>query len=56
MLTQDYDLWAHADDAAAINAALAPSIDDLILTTRFAPRPRDAEDIRLLRQLKEQLG
>jgi hypothetical protein len=30
-----------------------PSIDDLILTKQFAARPRDAEDIRLLTQLKE---
>jgi hypothetical protein len=29
-----------------------PSIDDLILTKRFANRPRDAEDIRLLQILK----
>jgi hypothetical protein len=29
-----------------------PSIDDLILTKRFANRPKDAEDIRLLRILK----
>lgn len=30
-----------------------PCIDDLILTKRFAARPKDAEDIRLLRALKE---
>ena len=29
-----------------------PTIDDLILTKRFAARPKDAEDIRLLRALK----
>jgi hypothetical protein len=29
-----------------------PSIDDLILTKRFAPRPKDLEDIRLLEILK----
>lgn len=29
-----------------------PSIDDLILTKRFAARPRDAEDIRLLEALR----
>jgi hypothetical protein len=31
----------------------APAIDDLILTKRFAARPKDAEDIRLLERLKE---
>jgi hypothetical protein len=30
-----------------------PSLDDLILTKQFAARPRDAEDLRLLSQLKE---
>jgi hypothetical protein len=30
-----------------------PSIDDLILTKRFAARPRDAEDIRLLESLRD---
>ena len=29
-----------------------PAIDDLILTKRFADRPKDLEDIRLLRLLK----
>lgn len=29
-----------------------PSIDDLILTKRFAARPRDADDIRWLEQLR----
>lgn len=29
-----------------------PAIDDLILTKRFADRPKDLEDIRLLRVLK----
>jgi hypothetical protein len=31
-----------------------PSIDDLILTKRFANRPKDLEDIRLLRILKSE--
>ncbi len=30
-----------------------PSIDGLILTKRFAARPRDAEDIRMLRILRD---
>lgn len=29
-----------------------PSIDDLILTKKFAARPRDADDIRWLQQLR----
>lgn len=31
-----------------------PTIDDLILTKRFADRPKDLEDIRLLRILKSE--
>ena len=31
-----------------------PAIDELILTKRFADRPKDAEDIRLLRILKSE--
>jgi len=34
--------------------AWVPSIDDLILTKRFALRPRDLEDIRLLEMLRSQ--
>jgi hypothetical protein len=30
-----------------------PSLDDLILTKQIQPRPKDLEDIRLLRILKE---
>jgi hypothetical protein len=29
-----------------------PSLDDLILTKRFASRPKDLEDIRLLEALR----
>jgi len=119
VLTNDYDLWVRVDDAAALNAALAPlgltpnrspeearkhgryvlensehvdvltaravgtvdgkrvlfddlwarrrmiglpsgveiaipSLDDLIDTKRFGARPKDAEDIRLLRLLKDE--
>lgn len=39
---------------AADVAIQAPSIDDLILTKRFANRPKDAEDIRLLTILREE--
>ena len=31
-----------------------PLIDDLILTKRFAARPKDLEDIRLLRMLRSE--
>jgi hypothetical protein len=31
-----------------------PAIDDLILTKRFGDRPKDVEDIRLLRMLKSE--
>ncbi len=31
----------------------APALDDLILTKRFGARPRDADDIRMLVQLRE---
>jgi hypothetical protein len=31
-----------------------PSIDDLILTKRFAARPKDLEDIRLLEVLRSE--
>ena len=37
--------------AADVNVAL-PSLDDLIATKRFAARPKDAEDIRLLESLR----
>jgi hypothetical protein len=34
-------------------AVSLPSLDDLIRTKRIAARPKDLEDIRLLRVLKE---
>jgi hypothetical protein len=37
--------------APGVTASL-PSLDDLILTKRFASRPKDLEDIRLLQALK----
>jgi hypothetical protein len=33
-----------------------PSIDDLILTKRFASRPKDLEDIRMLTLLRDDEG
>ena len=33
-----------------------PSLDDLILTKQIAARPKDLEDVRLLRILKEERG
>ena len=118
VVTRDYDFWIHIDDAAKLNAALAPfgfapnrspddarrhgrytlendeivdvlvakvvptqdgervsfdeiwarrapldlgggltiflpQLDDLVATKRFGARPKDAEDIRLLRALEE---
>ncbi len=33
-----------------------PSLDDLIVTKRFASRPKDAEDVRLLELLRDKQG
>jgi hypothetical protein len=49
------DVWLRRQDVVlAGNQACVslPSIDDLILTKKFALRPRDLEDIRLLEALK----
>jgi len=47
-------LWAHRQSVTLDNVAVAiPSIDDLILTKQVSTRPKDLEDIRLLRMLKE---
>lgn len=51
----DFDaLWARrrAIALAGVDVYL-PTLDDLILTKRIAPRPKDLEDIRLLRILKD---
>ena len=51
------DLWAHRRAvplAPGIDVQL-PAVDDLILTKRFADRPKDLEDVRLLRILKSEL-
>jgi hypothetical protein len=48
-------LWGRRlllDIEAPVHVAV-PNIDDLILTKRFAARPKDAEDIRLLELLKK---
>jgi hypothetical protein len=50
------DIWAHHRTVAlapGVDVQL-PVIDDLILTKRFADRPKDVEDIRLLRILKSE--
>src|ERR671924_498399 len=67
LLTRDYDFWIHGDDIAVFDdvwvrrqliemgvgvTAAIPSLDDLILTKRFAARPKDAEDIRMLETLR----
>jgi len=49
------DLWARRQALpldSSVDVAI-PSLDDLILTKRFAARPRDAEDIRLLEALRD---
>ena len=48
------DVWVQRQTvtlAPGIEVQL-PVVDDLILTKRFADRPKDLEDIRLLRMLK----
>lgn len=47
------DLWARRQAVPLADVVVhVPDIDDLIRTKRFAARPRDAEDIRLLEALK----
>lgn len=54
-VTLDFEqLWSRRREARLDGVAVPmPSIDDLILTKQIASRPRDLEDIRLLRLLKE---
>jgi len=49
-------LWARRQsiDIGGGVAAQVPTIDDLILTKRFANRPKDLEDIRLLTILRDE--
>lgn len=49
------DVWSAREDLEVADGVFVavPSIADLIRTKRFAARPKDAEDIRLLRALLE---
>jgi hypothetical protein len=50
------DVWAQRRTvtlAPGVDVQL-PAVDDLILTKRFADRPKDLEDIRLLRILRSE--
>ncbi len=54
VLVRFQDVWArraHVEIGEGVRAAI-PCIDDLILTKRFGARPRDADDIRWLEELK----
>ena len=54
LLVRFADVWSRRVSVEIGAAKLfIPAIDDLILTKRFAARPKDAEDIRLLERLKE---
>jgi hypothetical protein len=54
LLVRFADVWSRRVPVEIGAAKLfIPTIDDLILTKRFAARPKDAEDIRLLERLKE---
>jgi hypothetical protein len=48
-------LWDDRQQVSLPSGApiMLPSIDGLILTKRFAARPKDAEDIRMLRVLRD---
>jgi hypothetical protein len=47
-------LWSRRQSVPIDGVTIAvPSIDDLILTKQIAARPKDLEDIRLLRILRE---
>jgi hypothetical protein len=50
------DLWPRRQEVELRDgvAAALPSIDDLILTKQFGARPKDLEDIRPLRNLRDE--
>lgn len=52
----DFDgLWTRRRSVPLVDVGVyIPSLDDLILTKQVASRPKDLEDLRLLRILKEQ--
>lgn len=51
------DLWTRRQEIEIGGARIAlPAISDLILTKRFAARPKDLEDIRLLDVLRQERG
>ena len=56
--TIDFDgLWTRRRTVRVADVDVTiPSLDDLVLTKQIASRPKDLEDIRLLRILKEQQG
>jgi hypothetical protein len=48
-------VWTRREAAPVTGATVwIPSVDDLILLKQVAPRPKDLEDIRLLRILEEE--
>jgi hypothetical protein len=51
-------LWGRRQHVALDDSAgvFLPALDDLITTKRFAARPKDLEDIRLLEVLREEKG
>jgi hypothetical protein len=55
-VTVEFDaLWERRQTVPVADVQVpVPTIDDLILTKQFAARPKDLEDIRLLRILKEE--
>jgi hypothetical protein len=52
------DIWTRRQQLDLGNgvSAVIPSVDDLIVTKRFALRRKDADDVRLLQAFKEGRG